>query len=174
MLKQIDAKWCKSFYLLCLSRFTFPNTGCFKIYNLLHKLANVAIIWICLSPWSLRLCFKIIPETDLQVASTCKLTCTPCNNQSFQVWMKQTKNTVQRWFHLSPPTTQISFVVTAPSGQAKELNGHEEVYWQTIQLSHRVLEMSVCATPLFPSVSRNTGQGSCNNKSRSKGTQYNR
>ncbi len=35
--------------------------------NYLHKLANEAIIWIwrgwiCLSPWSLRECFKIVPE----------------------------------------------------------------------------------------------------------------
>lgn len=29
-----------------LSRFACPNTGCSKIYNYLHKLANVAILWI--------------------------------------------------------------------------------------------------------------------------------
>lgn len=61
-------------------------------------------------------------ETDLQVASTCKLTWTPCNNQSFNGWMKQTKHIIQRWYNLSPSTTKISFVVTSPSGQAKEAN----------------------------------------------------
>lgn len=58
--------------LVFLSRFACPNIGCSKIYNYLHKLANVAILWIgssciCLSPSFFQKCFRIVPDKVARV-----------------------------------------------------------------------------------------------------------
>lgn len=138
--------------LVFVSGFTFLNMCCSKIYNYLNKLANVAISWIwsdwiCLSPWSLRQCFKMTPENTSQTFTLLRLA------NKFILWKQLVlRRTEQRRWKIVVHEAKACGAL-APSVQAEEglivlwAQGRSSVCFRAHVNSSFVfleLQMSVC------------------------------